>query len=174
MTEAQALDEELHELIATRIGSHERSLQVRIGPSELGTPCHRRLAYKLTGTPEVETQSDGKRVPWRPTVGSALHDWMADTLRADNARLVSLGHSPRWLVEERVVVGTIAGEEIDGTADAVDVETKTVIDWKFPGPTALKQIKRDILNPDGPGPPRDYRVQVQLYGRGLVRWRGTR
>lgn len=151
-------DADLLALIDARVRGHERSQQVRIGPSEIGVTCSRKLAMKLAQVPDAAGGPD--RTPWRPTVGTAVHAWLAEMLEADNA---ATGLSePRWLVEQRVVVGTLDGEAIPGTVDVFDVELGRVVDWKIVGPTSLRDYRRN-------GPGRQYRVQVHLYGRGLAR-----
>ena len=55
-------------MIRHAIAHHPRSLQKRIGPSEVGTPCDRRIGYKLLGHTENE-RGDA----WKPTVGTAVH-----------------------------------------------------------------------------------------------------
>lgn len=126
-----------------------RSLQTAIGPSEIGQPCARRLAYKLLGAPEVNTGGD----PWASYVGTAVHAKLADAFENHNRHL---GRT-RWLVEQRVEVST----GITGSCDLVDVDTLTVIDHKVVGPSSLKKYQKE-----GPGP--QYRAQAHLYGRG---WR---
>jgi hypothetical protein len=184
------VESELVGLIVDRIASHERSQQRAIGASELGTPCLRKLGLKIYQADPVPEQLDpqGK---WRPTVGTAVHEWLAEMLRAENARLASEArslnsdeswaadapchpwcgeptkgraeHRDRWLVEYRTPIGTIDGKTIPGNLDAFDRLTGTLIDWKVVGPTAIKGYKRD----QHPG--EQYEVQGQLYGRGLTR-----
>lgn len=189
---------ELRSLIADRIENHERSLQRIIGASEIGTPCVRKLALKLSDVDPVPEQLDADD-KWRATVGAAVHDWLAAMLRADNERLhreseefwsrgfeehrgraktaVAKGaqchpwckpgsHVDRWVIEHRTPIGTIDGREIPGTLDVYDRHSKTMIDWKVPGPTAIKKYRSQ----KDPGP--EYRTQVQLYGRGLSRIAG--
>lgn len=178
------MGEVLRAIIARRIEAHGRSQQKMIGASELGTPCIRKLAHKLNQTPPVAGQADGDD-KWRPTVGTAVHEWLADMLRAENERYraEAVGqhgepchpwcaayddngnwtHIDRWLVEYSTPIGTIDGEKIPGNLDVFDRFTGTMVDWKIVGPTALKGYKRDR----SPGP--QYRVQVHLYGRGLHR-----
>lgn len=132
---------------------HPRTLQVEIGPSELGIPCTRCLAHKLAGIPEHHDTA-----PWLPTVGTAVHSWLGDTFARANGDL----HPARFLVETRVVVGVVDGRVIEGNADLYDRATATVVDWKVVGATALKRVQRH-------GPGEQYRVQGHLYGRGLAR-----
>lgn len=73
---------ELRELIELRIGQHERSQQVEIGASSLGGACARKLAHRLAATPHVSTEE----VPWRQTVGTAVHSWLADMQEDLNQR----------------------------------------------------------------------------------------
>jgi len=124
-----------------------RSLQTAIGPSEVGQPCLRRLAYKIL---DVEPASTGTDI-WRPTVGTGVHAWLADALLLANREL---GYT-RWLVEERVEVAPGLG----GSCDAHDLDTHTTVDWKIVGPSSLKKYRKD-------GPGQQYRTQLHLYGKG--------
>lgn len=125
-----------------------RSLQTAIGPSEVGQPCLRRLAYKMLDVPAASSAGD----PWRPTVGTAAHAWLADALELANREL---GHQ-RWVVEERVqITDTLAG-----SCDALDTQTATVVDWKVVGPTSLKKYRTRRH------PGEQYRTQLHLYGKG--------
>lgn len=174
------MGDELREMIAARIVGDERSLQREIGASEIGTPCIRKLGLKLANVEPVAEQM-GAEDKWRATVGKAVHDWLAAMLAADNARLREEAHRhkdktrqchpwcevgnhlDRWLIEYKTPIGTIDGHVIPGTLDVYDRHSKTMIDWKVPGPTAIKRYR----STKDPG--EQYRVQVQLYGRGLSR-----
>lgn len=148
------LADELFHHIKAGINAHPRSLQTRIGPSELGVPCTRRLAYKLAGATEVNTRD----AAWKPTVGTAVHTWLQDTFTEANRGL----DAARWLVELSVDVGEVGGTPITGHVDLYDRVTATVIDWKIVGAASLKAKKAT-------GPGEQYRAQAHLYGRGLVR-----
>lgn len=158
-TDPSLLFDELLFVISQTIDAHPRSQQTRIGPSEIGTPCTRRLGHKLAGTPEARPSDS----PWKPTVGTAIHAWLEEAFRGENGRWRrNEGQDvTRWLVEHKVRVGQIAGDDIDGNTDLYDRVTATVIDWKTCGPSRLKHYRRN-----GPGP--QYRVQAHLYGRGWV------
>lgn len=148
---------ELLQLIAEAITNHPRSLQKRIGPSEIGHECARRIGYKLMGHPENPLMAPN----WKATVGTAIHAWLETVLDADNlayAQRTGSGQE-RWYVEERVDVGMLNGNDIDGSCDAYDRVTGTVIDWKTVGPSMLKKYKKH-----GAGP--TYTAQANLYGRG--------
>ncbi|MEV4837767.1 hypothetical protein AB0K05_24815 [Nonomuraea sp. NPDC049486] len=124
-----------------------RSLQRVIGPSEIGTPCVRRLAYKLCDWPETNTDSD----PWASIIGTAVHSWMEQTFAAENRRL---GHE-RYVIERRL---HIRGN-IHGNADLFDRATGTNMDWKCVGLDRLDKYRKN-------GPGDQYRVQAHLYGLG--------
>jgi hypothetical protein len=138
--------------IGETIGAHPRSQQRRIGPSEIGTPCARKLGLKLSG------ERGRERRAWRPTVGTAVHTWLADAFMAANT---AAGFT-RYLVETTVEVGDVDGTVITGSADLYDRVTATVVDWKIVGRTTLLAARRS-------GPKDTYRTQVQLYGNGFRR-----
>lgn len=134
-----------------------RSLQKRIGPSEIGDPCDHCLAAKLAGWEQSE---DG--VAWLPFVGTAVHAELERHLtdhEVDRNALHTTG--TRWLCEHRVTVGQIGGVDITGSTDLFDTAAGTTWDWKIVGPTKLKKVRAH-------GPGQTYRVQAHLYGRGWV------
>lgn len=148
---------DLIKVIEKRIDLHPRSLQKRIGPSEVGTPCDRKLAHRLAQTGDASKRP----AAWRPTVGTAAHTWLTDAFNRDN--LSYPPGKPRWVTSLRVPAGHIHDELIDGELDLYDAYEKTVIDWKVPGPTSIKEKRR------AGHPGNEYRIQVHLYGRGLQR-----
>lgn len=148
--------DELLWAITDAITSHPRSQQKRIGPSEIGHPCARRIGYKLLGHPEA---NDRRGVPWKPTIGTAVHTWLESVFTGVNDKL---GMDDRFLLEQTVDVGEIGGEAITGHCDLFDVATGAVIDWKCVGPKQLLKYKKS-------GPGDQYRVQAHLYGRGWAR-----
>ena len=142
--------------IVTAIFNAPRSLQIEIGPSEIGSPCARRLGYKL-----LDMKENDQRPNWKATVGTGVHLWLAGAFDADNLRVAHDGRE-RWLVETRVSVGEVNGVEVTGSADLYDLWTNTVVDHKTCGPTRLKAYRKS-------GPGQQYRAQAQLYGRGFAR-----
>lgn len=156
------------DIFATAARNAPRTLQRRIGPSEIGTPCARRLAYKLAEAPE-HNHPDG----WRPTVGTAVHAWIAESLAEHNIRFRERHGFTRYLIEQRVTVGAIGGEDVSGSSDCYDRVTAEVIDWKVVGVTTLKSVKRaarvNALGGIGPISKPGYRVQAHLYGLGFER-----
>lgn len=147
----------MRDVLADLDASRPRSQQTTLGPSELGTPCQRQLAYKLAGAPR---QLPDARPPWAPMQGTAIHVLMDEALRAHNA---ALGRQ-RWVTEERLHIDT----EISGSGDAYDTDHDMVVDWKYVGTTALRELRRrNIPNHELVKP--DYRVQAHLYGYGHER-----
>jgi len=149
----------LLDTIAEAITNHPRSQQVRIGPSEIGVPCARRIGYKLLEQPERPGKPN-----WKATVGTAIHAWLEDVFDTQNLTFdAQHGHhgAERWLIETTVHVGDMGDTAITGSADLFDRVTGTVIDWKSVGPTQLKKYKAH-------GPGAQYETQAHLYGRGMV------
>lgn len=141
---------DLLNVLEDAIRNHPRTLQTRIGPSELGNPCDRCLIALLA---EI-VPPDGD-APWLPTIGHAVHDWIEGVLLQ---HLMTTG-SDRYIPEGKVSVGLVGGVPITGSSDVLDVWTGTVVDWKVIGTTTLKKVNRD-------GPSIMYRRQAHLYGRG--------
>lgn len=125
-----------------------RSVQVHLGPSELGSPCDRQVVGKLASAPRTNHVSD----PWPSIVGTALHAHAEKVFTAANTRHGVL----RFVVEQRVT----PHPEHSGTADLYDAVEGAVVDHKFLGPSSLAKIRR------AEGPPRKYVVQLLLYGKG--------
>lgn len=155
------LTTQLFTLIATAIDDQPRSQQTRIGPSELGTPCDRRLGYKMAGIAEVNHKGG---TPWKPYVGTAIHEQLSNVMAKHEVdRFADPDATPRWHVEERVNVGEVNGVPITGSCDLFDAHSGTVVDWKT---TSWNKIREDF-RPHGPG--EQYRTQAHLYGRGWQR-----
>lgn len=136
------------DVIRDSITNQPRSLQKRIGPSELGADCLHCLAAKLAGWEQLADPT----IPWASYVGTACHEAFAEIFEKDTAQ------TGRWLSEKRVTVGTVGGTPISGTCDLFDVETGTVLDFKFLGAASLRAAKV--------APKAVYRTQVHLYGKG--------
>lgn len=151
----EELRDDLLAVIRNAITSNPRSAQKAIGPSEVGTPCERRLGYRLLGVDKVNDKPG-----WRPTVGTAVHEWLAFEFAGANAayRAENNTDGDRWLVEHRVDVG----DDITGSCDLYDRVTATLIDWKITATSTIKAAK-------GNGPSEQYRIQAHLYARGWIR-----
>lgn len=144
-------------VVTNAISRHPRSLQKRIGPSEIGKPCDRWMLHKLNGDEEPP-----RGPAWKPAVGTALHSQMEEWFDAAN---IPNEHgdvtNTEWVTENRVTVGKIGDQVITGSADLFHVPTGTVIDFKFIGDRQLAHYR---LN----GPSDQYRVQAMLYGKGFT------
>jgi hypothetical protein len=149
----------LRPLVEDAIDNAPRTLQTRIGPSEIGTSCDACLVSKLAGIPE---KRDGGA--WLPTVGTAVHGWLEEVVMMAN------GDRARWLVETTVSVGTVGGVDITGHADLFDLPQGEVTDYKIVGPTTLKKAKPCLRDPARvPTVFPSYHVQRHLYGYGFTR-----
>ena len=153
--DVEAAKKSIMATIEEAITNHPRSLQKTIGPSEIGTECDHCLGAKLAEWNQIREGG-----AWLPTVGTAVHSWLADTFVAANeAWRQDTGETgTRWLVEHRVDVG----DDVLGSCDLYDRVTCTLIDWKIVAATTLRTAKGD-------GPSEQYRVQSHLYGRGWTR-----
>lgn len=144
---------EIRSVIEHSITHQPRSLQKRIGPSEIGTPCDHCLAAKLAGWEQTE-----RGVAWLPTIGTAVHEHLEHVFTMRNVALADEGKRLRYLMEQKTMVGHIGGQQIWGSTDLVDLEAGMTVDWKIVGANTLKQAKA------GPSPV--YRVQADLYAKG--------
>lgn len=107
------------ETIRNHANNSERSLQKRIGPSQVGTPCHRRLAFEMSGLPETRDLND----PLASILGTAFHTWLAECFAKANPAWPA---PPIWLLENKVDVGF----GLRGSSDVFHIPTGTVLDWK--------------------------------------------
>lgn len=130
--------------IENAIATQPRTLQLEIGPSEIGMECTHCLAARLMGWPQ------NRDAAWLPFIGTSVH-----------AQLEEMFDPPRWLTETRVTVGSVMDKEISGTSDLFDVENGIVIDHKITGASTLTKAKK--------GPSKTYERQAQLYGLGFFR-----
>jgi hypothetical protein len=142
---ASALKQELTDIITWTDRESPRSRQVMVGPSELGDPCDRRLAYRLAGTPDVNVFMD----PWPAIVGTAVHSWCEDAVDRYQSEVKDLG----WQTEMRVQPDPM----VHGRCDLY--KPGILVDLKTGGPDMMRKVHKD-------GPPEGYKVQVQLYGLG--------
>ncbi|MFJ8555277.1 hypothetical protein [Streptomyces sp. NPDC093676] len=149
------LAERIAALIVDTANNAPRSLQKRLGPSEVGDPCERRLTYKELDWPRAAAEGD----PAASIIGTGFHTWMEEAFTRRQSTLPN--GRPRYKVEERVTVydSPIEAAAITGSTDLFDRATGTVWDWKLVGHTSQDNYRRK-----GPGP--QYRVQAHLYGLG--------
>jgi len=133
-----------------------RTMQVALGPSELGTHCLAQMARKIAGLPQRELTSPN----WAPLQGVAVHAEMEKVVAHWNA---VIGRE-RWIAEDELQVSP----EIVGHGDAFDVDNAMVVDWKHVGTTALKKLHsaQRAGKPPAEQVSQEYRVQAHLYGLG--------
>lgn len=144
--------DELMEELRYALTNRPRDLQKAIGPSEVGEPCSRALIAKLAGLPEAD-----EGVNWRADVGTAVHAMFE---RIISRSVLQAGPSPRFLLEQRVTVGMVAGQPLAGSCDLFDTASGCVWDWKTKSKTQMAKHRRN-------GPGRKYEVQFQCYGLGM-------
>lgn len=135
---------------SNRKSTDNRSAQTTLGPSEIGTPCDRRLAMALMGIQPVNPGGDG----WAAFVGTCTHEGMANIYTFADAG------TGRYAVELPVFTGTPSVPR--GTTDLLDRRDGTVVDWKVMGAYSLKKFKAE-------GPSSTYRTQAHVYGLGAER-----
>ena len=147
---ARAYGTEIKQLVERQARRAPRSVQVHIGPSELGSRCHRQIVGKLVAV----APTNHVLSLWPAILGTAAHAWLAQAFEDENARI----GAERFLTEMRVT--PIPGH--GGTTDLYDRAWEAVADHKVLGPTSLAKIA------SGKGPSRLYRVQLLLYFLGCL------
>lgn len=148
---------EIRSIIEQHITTQPRSLQTRIGPSELGTDCVHCLAAKLANWKPAPQGAS-----WLPFIGTCVHEHFERLFR-------DLSQQPeyanRWQTELRVQVGTLHGlddgYEITGSIDLYDRKAQATCDWKIVSDRTITAAKAN-------GPSQQYRIQASLYGIGLT------
>lgn len=150
-------DTQVRDLLVDIVLEHERSrprsIQTDLGPSEIGDPCARSLAYKISGFPEPLSFVDD---PWFAIMGTAIHAWLADALERKNRQAVEAGQTPPWLIEQRVQIH----HKLSGSCDAANVPLALCVDHKVQGKTAQQALRKH-------GPKKAYHVQIHTYGYGM-------
>jgi hypothetical protein len=147
---AQALKHELSTIILWNERNAPRSKQQAIGPSELGDPCDRKLAYRIAGAAPVNRGSD----PWPAIVGTSIHNWLEEAVNKYQRTVEDLG----YLTELRVQ----PDELVRGRSDLFHVPTGCVVDHKTSGIDGMRKAKKGNVS-------EGYRIQVHLYGLGHKR-----
>lgn len=130
-----------------RRSTDNRTAQAHIGPSQIGTPCDRRLAMSLMQLPAVNVGGDG----WAAFIGTCVHAGLADMFVWASA------NSGRYAVE--VPLAFPSSVVPRGTGDLLDRTLLMFLDHKVMGRWSLTKLKQD-------GPNQTYRVQVHTYAFG--------
>jgi hypothetical protein len=144
------LRNDLIQIIMQAHNSTPRHLQVELGPSELGHPCTRHLAYALTNDPLPRCNPQWDPLP--SIIGVAVHAWLAEAVELANTIL----QRERWLAETKVY----PADWLSGHCDLFDTDTGTVIDWKVPGVNQFGILSRS-MSPI-------YKAQAHMYGKGFA------
>lgn len=148
--EAAAIKQELTDIILWNERSAPRSRQAALGPSELGDPCDRRIAYRIAGIAPVNLWTD----PWPAIVGTAIHDWLEKAVNKYQSNVKDLG----YLTELRVHPDAM----VRGRSDVYNTNRKLVVDHKTTGVDGMRKVHKGIISPG-------YRTQIHLYGLGHIR-----
>lgn len=147
--DARELKRTLIDIITWAERRRPRSVQVELGPSDLGADCDRRIGYKMAGLPAATNGGD----PWVTFVGSAIHSRLQESIDAWSAFHCESG---RFLTETSAPLDDF----IKSHPDLLDVDKKMVIDHKSAGTDILKKYSTGDPMKEFPG----YIIQVQLYG----------
>lgn len=131
-----------------------RNLQRAVGPSQVGTPCARELAFMMSPVERARDLHD----PWPSIIGTATHAWLADAFAHANNVARQRGLPPAWHLERRVDVGF----GLRGSCDCFHEPTGVVLDWKILGETMWRKYVNE-------GPSETYRTQAHCYGLGYLR-----
>lgn len=141
------LRSKLTDIILAYEKKNPRGHQVKLGPSEIGELCDRRIAYRLAAVPECNEVD-----PWPAIMGTAVHTWLQDAVSSWMSDTGDLGS---WHIEKTLHIDQF----IEGHSDLYSVDLHAVIDWKSMGPNVLKKTRTE-----GPAP--GYIIQAHVYGYG--------
>lgn len=130
-----------------------RSLQMAIGPSNVGDACDRCLgvamAVKISARHKKEDRFN--LLAWQ---GTAYHKGFEDLVGAANWKGIS--------TEKRVSIGKVKGYgKVSGSIDLYSEKDGSVGDYKFRYKDNIRRMKAAGV------PPIQYRRQVHLYGYGV-------
>jgi hypothetical protein len=125
----------------------DRSQQTSLGPSEIGTPCDRRIAMSVLRIDPVNPGGDN----WASFVGTCVHAGLAEMFLWANA------DTGRYAVEVPLKFPSVHVPR--GTGDLLDRTMCMFLDHKLMGRWSL-----DKLTTKGPSPV--YRTQVHTYAYG--------
>ena len=163
MSEARDVRDALWKAVRDKEKFKPRTMQVRVGPSQVGNPCDRSLAFAVAEEADRVDEFYPGFVyrpvsdPWRSIVGTAVHAWLDEACQRDPYR---------WITDKEVTAAVRpslgARESVSGRFDLYDTETHMLVDHKVLGKTSLLKLIRQ-------GPKPEYRVQSHLYALGLTR-----
>ena len=148
--QAEAIKQQLAEVVLWNEHMSPRSRQRAVGPSELGEKCERRLAYRLAGADTINRPD-----PWPAVVGTAIHAWLEGAVK----RYQRHAGTQEWMTEVRVHPDDL----VVGSSDAYYIPTCTVVDYKTTNSETIKKLRK------GEPPSSSYITQINLYGLGHER-----
>lgn len=158
------IDESIEQII-TRVvrqsnDAAPRSQQLEMGMSEIGHPCDRLVWMKS----HYVQPHPGQRPDdlWLANIGTAVHEWLAFAMQAENVRLGRV----RYLIEIEVMADDGTSGVI-GHTDVFDCDTGTVWDFKVLGKTKLVEIRSGRIS-------EVYRKQLHLNALGHEQTRHVR
>jgi hypothetical protein len=139
----------------------ERSAQVTIGISEIGTDCLRCLVRKLS---EEYAEAGGGNDGWKAQVGTFIHAGLEEYFVANHSHpdgAVATDQNPLYLPERQLWVLDYKGLKLGGHCDLFvqGASFGLVDDWKTQGPAVLKKTGTGKI-------PAYYHVQMHTYGLG--------
>ncbi len=143
--EVELIKSEITDIIRWADQNSPRSLQTDLGPSELGSPCDRRLGYRMAAVGKCNRKFD----PWAAIVGTAIHSWLEKAVDDWCAAHDSVD----WITEKELRISDV----ITSHVDLLKVSRGTIIDHKTGGPEVMKKVRKD-------GPPIGYKIQTMVYG----------
>lgn len=143
-----AMKDRLKEVIRWADSQDARTLQIGLGPSELGSDCTRYLGYRIAGIKGTNVYMD----PWKALVGSAIHAFLEKAVNDYQNH-----HGLREFVTEAVVP---IDDLVSGHSDLF--WRKAVWDYKTMSKVKLKEFSKH-------GPEKKHIDQIQLYGLGQER-----
>jgi len=152
--ELTARFKEIFYAYSNRRTEDNRSAQVTMGPSGMGSPCERRIAVELLRLPPVNPGGDG----FASFVGTCIHAGLEQIFKWADAG------SGRFATETRVEFDSEYVPK--GTADLLDRTLCVVEDFKCQGRWSRNKLRSQ-------GPSQTYRVQAHVYAFG-ARQRGEK
>lgn len=144
----------LREMFYQYSNRSRRSQQKTMGPSQIGTPCDRKIVMHILGAPKVNPGGDN----WAAFCGTQIHRGLEDMLKWADAGQGRFATEMRVKFNSALVPG--------GTLDALDRVLFMVDDHKTMGEWSLNKLRTK-------GPTPLQRTQVHLYGMG-ARQRGEK
>lgn len=141
----------------------ERDAQVSIGPSDMGDPCARCLAFKMAGSPIPQRET---LFAWNGTSTHLHVEQRIETLQARQNITDQIAFAKQFfdgaLTEVKVFVVEIPGYgKVSGHIDLLTHDL--VVDWKTIGMAKLKQWKQQLAKGQMPKGLEKYIGQLTIY-----------